>query len=105
MTCEYNSNFNYDTAVTIKYNSSHVWDVSSYYGTSTLALYKLGEAKGYNTEHFRHGALRLYLGKTLSGLDLLQSLDFSTAFPMLPIKIIMNDELCLALCNRFRPLQ
>lgn len=44
---EYNSVFRPDTRFVVKYNATRMWDKSSYYGASLLALEKLGEEKGY----------------------------------------------------------
>ena len=44
---EYNSVFRPDTHFVVKYNPKRVWDKTSYFGASLLALEKLGEEKGY----------------------------------------------------------
>jgi hypothetical protein len=44
---EYNSIFRPDTHFVVPYNSNRVWDKTSYFGASLLALQKLGEEKGY----------------------------------------------------------
>ncbi len=44
---EYNSVFRPDTHFVVKYDAARVWDKTSYYGASLLALQKLGEEKGY----------------------------------------------------------
>lgn len=44
---EFNPIWGTDIAKAIKYNSSHVFDRTNYFGASHRALLKLGEAKGY----------------------------------------------------------
>lgn len=45
---EYNSNFPPDTHFVVRYNAERMWDGTSYFGASLLALEQLGKAKGYN---------------------------------------------------------
>lgn len=45
---EYNSNFPPDTHFVVKYNPKRMWDGTSYFGASLLALERLGKSKGYN---------------------------------------------------------
>lgn len=44
---EYNSSFSPLESKTVKYNPKAVWDGTSYFGASLLALAKLGKSKGY----------------------------------------------------------
>ncbi|HTD39402.1 MAG TPA: hypothetical protein VK671_02190 [Mucilaginibacter sp.] len=44
---EYNSVFRPDTHFVVKYNPQRMWDKTSYFGASLLALEKLGNEKGY----------------------------------------------------------
>lgn len=44
---EYNSIFRPDTIFVVKYNPNRVWDKSSFFGASLLALEQLGRQKGY----------------------------------------------------------
>lgn len=44
---EYNSIFRPDTHFVVKYNPKRVWDKTSYFGASLLALEQLGAEKGY----------------------------------------------------------
>lgn len=44
---EYNSVFRPDTHFVVKYNANRMWDKTSYFGASLLALEKLGNEKGY----------------------------------------------------------
>jgi len=45
---EYNSNFSPDTHFVVRYNASRMFDGTSYFGASLLALEQLGKTKGYN---------------------------------------------------------
>jgi hypothetical protein len=45
---EYNSIFRPDTHFVVKYNPQAVWDKTSYFGASLLALEQLGNEKGYS---------------------------------------------------------
>ena len=45
---EYNSIFRPDTHFVVKYNPQRVWDKTSYFGASLLALEQLGNEKGYD---------------------------------------------------------
>jgi len=45
---EYNSNFPADTHFVVRYNAKRMWNGTSYFGASLLALEQLGKAKGYN---------------------------------------------------------
>ena len=44
---EYNSIFRPDTHFLVKYNPNRVWDNTSYFGASLLALQQLADVKGY----------------------------------------------------------
>ena len=44
---EYNSVFRPDTHFVVKYNANRMWDKTSYFGASLLALEQLGLEKGY----------------------------------------------------------
>jgi len=44
---EYNSIFRPDTHFVVKYNASRMWDKTSFFGSSLLALEQLGIEKGY----------------------------------------------------------
>ncbi|MGZ3872252.1 MAG: hypothetical protein ACXVJD_05010 [Mucilaginibacter sp.] len=44
---EYNSVFRPDTHFVVKYNPNRMWDSTSYFGASLLALEQLGKEKGY----------------------------------------------------------
>ena len=44
---EYNSIFRPDTHFVVKYNPNRMWDKTSHYGASLLALEQLGRQKGY----------------------------------------------------------
>ncbi|WP_198170162.1 FkbM family methyltransferase [Mucilaginibacter arboris] len=44
---EYNSIFRPDTHFVVKYNPKRMWDKTSHFGTSLLALEQLGNQKGY----------------------------------------------------------
>jgi hypothetical protein len=44
---EYNSIFRPDTHFVVKYNPKRMWDRTSHFGTSLLALEQLGKEKGY----------------------------------------------------------
>ncbi len=44
---EYNSIFRPDTHFVVKYNPNRMWDKTSHYGASLLALEQLGKQKGY----------------------------------------------------------
>ena len=44
---EYNSTFRPDTRFVVPYNASRMWDGSSFFGASLLALQELADAKGY----------------------------------------------------------
>jgi len=45
--CEYNARYGGHTPWVMKYNPSHIWNGSCYYGASLKALEKLGASKGY----------------------------------------------------------
>lgn len=45
---EYNSHFAPDTHFVVKYDEKRMWDLSTYFGASLLALEQLGKSKGYN---------------------------------------------------------
>jgi hypothetical protein len=45
---EYNSVFRPDTHFVVKYNPKRMWDKTSYFGASLLALEQLGNEMGYN---------------------------------------------------------
>ena len=45
---EYNSIFRPDTHFVVKYNPNRMWDRTSHYGASLLALEQLGKQKGYD---------------------------------------------------------
>jgi len=45
---EYNSAFRPDTHFVVKYNPKRIWDRTSYFGASLLALEQLGNEKGYH---------------------------------------------------------
>jgi len=45
---EYNSIFRPDTHFVVKYNPKRIWDKTSYFGASLLALEQLGDEKGYH---------------------------------------------------------
>jgi hypothetical protein len=45
---EYNSNFPPDALFVVRYNAKRMWDGTSYFGASLLALEQLGKTKGYN---------------------------------------------------------
>jgi|SRR5579872_4779234 len=44
---EYNSHYGCEEALSIRYNSAHVWRWTDYYGATLKALADLGAAKGY----------------------------------------------------------
>ncbi len=48
MIIEYNSIFRPDTDFVVKYNANRMWDKTSHFGASLLALEKLGTQKGYS---------------------------------------------------------
>nr|WP_294789986.1 hypothetical protein [uncultured Mucilaginibacter sp.] len=45
---EYNSIFPPDTHFVVKYDAKRMWDGTTYFGASLLALEQLGKSKGYN---------------------------------------------------------
>ncbi|MDB5117407.1 MAG: hypothetical protein JWQ79_2899 [Mucilaginibacter sp.] len=45
---EYNANFRPDTYFVVRYAAERMWDRTSFYGASLLALEQLGKNKGYN---------------------------------------------------------
>ena len=49
---EYNPTFPADVSLTVPYDESRVWDRTTYYGASVLALCKLGRRKGYRLYHY-----------------------------------------------------
>ena len=44
---EYNSTISYNESLSVKYDSTAVWDGSNYFGASLAAMEKLGKKKGY----------------------------------------------------------
>jgi len=78
---EFNPNFSYDVAKTIKYNPEHIWDGTNYYGASLLALKLLGNEKGYNLIYQADYVNAFFIQKKIIDIDIPIKEIFQKTFP------------------------